>query len=76
MKTAISLPDPLFKAVDRTAKRLGISRSELFARAVASYLENAAEVTAALDRVYRDEPGTVDPTLARLQRRAVTREDW
>ena len=76
MKTAISLPDPLFKAVDRTAKRLGISRSELFARAVSSYLGRAEQVTAALDRVYGRDGGAVDPELAKLQRRTLPQEDW
>ncbi|MEK7329802.1 MAG: ribbon-helix-helix protein, CopG family, partial [Candidatus Eisenbacteria bacterium] len=33
MKTAISLPDSLFRSGDALAKRLGVSRSELFARA-------------------------------------------
>ena len=35
MKTAISLPDPLFKSADALARRLGVSRSELFANAMA-----------------------------------------
>jgi predicted DNA-binding protein len=38
MKTAISLPDETFRRVDRAAKRLGVSRSEFFARAAESWL--------------------------------------
>lgn len=41
MKTAISLPDELFEAMDRAARALGVSRSELFARAAAAYLERS-----------------------------------
>jgi metal-responsive CopG/Arc/MetJ family transcriptional regulator len=38
MKTAISLSDDTFRRVDRAAKRLGVSRSEFFARAAESWL--------------------------------------
>jgi metal-responsive CopG/Arc/MetJ family transcriptional regulator len=39
MKTAISLPDATFRRVDRAAKRLGVSRSALFARAAERWLD-------------------------------------
>lgn len=39
MKTAISLPDDTFHRVDRAAKRLGVSRSQFFARAAESWLD-------------------------------------
>ena len=39
MKTAISLPDDTFRRVDAAAKRLGVSRSEFFARAAERWLE-------------------------------------
>lgn len=32
MKTAISIPDPIFEAAEGFARRLGMSRSELYAR--------------------------------------------
>ena len=38
MKTAISLPDKLFHEADVFAERAGLSRSELYATAVAEYL--------------------------------------
>jgi len=38
MKTAISLPDETFRRVDDAAKRLGVSRSEFFARAAERWL--------------------------------------
>lgn len=40
MKTAISLSDETFQRVDRAAKRLGLSRSELFARAAENWLDS------------------------------------
>jgi metal-responsive CopG/Arc/MetJ family transcriptional regulator len=39
MKTAISLDDELLQQVDKTARRMGLSRSRLFALAVADFLQ-------------------------------------
>jgi metal-responsive CopG/Arc/MetJ family transcriptional regulator len=39
MKTAISVPDDTFQRVEQTAKRLGVSRSEFYARAAQSWLD-------------------------------------
>jgi len=36
MKTAISLPDKLFESADALARRLGLSRSQLVATALAA----------------------------------------
>jgi metal-responsive CopG/Arc/MetJ family transcriptional regulator len=38
VKTAISLPDATFHRADAAAKRLGLSRSEFFARAAERWL--------------------------------------
>lgn len=76
VKTAISIPDELFAAGDRLARRLGMSRSELYARALSRYLAGAddAEVTAALDHVYAEDGDQMDPALIEAQRRALGRE--
>ena len=42
MKTAISLPDDTYEQATRQARALGISRSEFFARAARSYLDQLA----------------------------------
>lgn len=80
MKTAVSLPDDIFKEADRTAKQLGISRSELYARALEAYLakHRAAEITATLDRVYAEDAGRTDTVLAALQYGALAEDedDW
>jgi predicted DNA-binding protein len=39
VKTAISVPDETFERVERAAKRLGVSRSEFYARAARSWLD-------------------------------------
>src|SRR6187551_3736952 len=51
MKTAISLPDDVFERAENTAKRLKLSRSELYARALSEFLSRhtADEVTRAIN---------------------------
>ncbi len=77
MKIAISVPDPTFEAAERISKRLGISRSQLYSRAVEQYVEpyRREEVRAALAEVYSSEPSEVDPVLEELQAEAL-REEW
>jgi metal-responsive CopG/Arc/MetJ family transcriptional regulator len=52
VKTAISLPDQTFARVELAAARLGVSRSEFFARAAERWLRELddAQTTAAIDR--------------------------
>jgi metal-responsive CopG/Arc/MetJ family transcriptional regulator len=53
MKTAISLPDDTFQRVDHAARRLGVSRSEFFARAAERWLDTLEDdgTTEAINRV-------------------------
>ncbi|MFQ5474016.1 MAG: CopG family ribbon-helix-helix protein [Dehalococcoidia bacterium] len=78
MKTAISLPDELFESADALARRLGLSRSELYATAVAEYLakHRSEDVTARLNEVFADEPSGVDPELRSAQARSVSSAKW
>jgi metal-responsive CopG/Arc/MetJ family transcriptional regulator len=78
MKTAISIPDPLFEQADRMARQLGLSRSQLYAVAVESFLKDHEQqsVTAALDRIYSEEPSALEPVLARLQAAHLAKDEW
>lgn len=78
MKTAISVPDSLFKSADALAGRLGVSRSELYARAVAEYVakHREAKVTERLNAVYGVESRSKDPALPRAARRTLGRSEW
>jgi len=78
MKTAISIPDPLFAAAESVARRLGLSRSALYARAVEAYVRahRGQGVTEALDALYAAEESAVDPLLDHLQAASLRREDW
>jgi len=79
MKTTISLPDDLFHAADRHAKRHGKSRSQLYAEALAEYLTRHApdEVTNAMNGVIErlgEPPAT--PFVDAVARRALEHTDW
>ena len=78
MKTAISLPDDLFESADALAQRLGVSRSELYATAVAEFLakHQATKVTERLDRVYAQRPSRLEPQLGRAQARSLRTAEW
>ncbi len=55
VKTAISLPDETYEQATRQAAELGISRSEFFARAARSYLDELAShsLTQQIDEALR-----------------------
>lgn len=78
MKTAISLPDALFKSGDLLAKRLGVSRSELYARALADYVakHKASQFTQRLNAVYAVEESRIDTTTMAAQVCTLPRESW
>jgi hypothetical protein len=78
MKTAISIPDPLFQAANALAARLGVSRSELIARAVSSYVvqHDDSAVTRRLDEIYAVAGAQPDPALVRAQARLLRDEGW
>ena len=63
MKTAVSLPDQVFQAAERHAKRAHKSRSQLYAEALAEYLTRHSpdEVTEAMNRVLEDLGGDSAP---------------
>ncbi len=78
MKTAISIPDEIFTAAEQTAKRLGVSRSELYSNAVRDYIEShiAEEITEKLNQVYCTEKSSLDPNLRSMQSSTLGREEW
>jgi metal-responsive CopG/Arc/MetJ family transcriptional regulator len=78
MKTAISIPDDLFESADALARRLGVSRSELYATAVAEFLakHQGRKVTERLDQVYGEQASRLDPKLRRAQARTLRAAEW
>jgi len=78
MKTAISLPDKVFDSADLLAKKLKVSRSQLYAKAIEEFVSEHARLSVRekLDRTYAAEASTIDPAVARAQTAALAREDW
>jgi metal-responsive CopG/Arc/MetJ family transcriptional regulator len=78
MKTAISLPDSVFEQAEALAQQLGLSRSELYAKALQAYLKrhNRDQILLKLNQVYARESSELDPVMARMQFMSLPREDW
>jgi antitoxin MazE6 len=78
MKVALSIPDELFESAETLGKRLGLSRSRLYATALADFLakHRGRRVTEQLNAVYGAEDSRLDSRAQRLQRRSLERDVW
>jgi hypothetical protein len=78
MKTAISIPDPIFDAAEELATTLGMSRSQLYTTAIKRYLDSFSDeaVTQALNELYADSTETADPILMKMQMLSLPQEEW
>jgi metal-responsive CopG/Arc/MetJ family transcriptional regulator len=78
MKTAVSLPDRLFRAAEQHAQRAQKSRSQLYAEALAEYLARHApdEVTEAMNRVVDQVAAEPDAFAGAAARRVLERTEW
>jgi metal-responsive CopG/Arc/MetJ family transcriptional regulator len=73
MKAAVSIPDPVFKAADQLAHRMGVSRSRLYSVALERFVQEHDDevITARLNEVYATESSTLDPVLQSIQTRSL-----
>jgi len=79
MKTAISLPDALFRSAEQFAKRARRSRSRLYAEALTEYLARHApdEVTEEMNRVVEQlGDSSADRFVAAAGRRRLQSVEW
>ena len=80
MKTAISIPDELFGIAERLARHLGMSRSELYQRAVAAFVHRHRDdmITQQLDDVYTlaSSRRGLDAATRQMQAQSIDQEDW
>ena len=82
VKTAISLPEPLFERADAFARQQRISRSQLFARAVEEFLRHheSQALLESLNRVYEDVSPTPEEKEVRLlmkqKQREMVKSEW
>lgn len=78
MKTAISIPDSVFEAAEKFAHRIGVSRSQLYTKAVEEYLKEFQNqsVTKKLDEIYSAESSRLDRTDHTLQYASLPKDEW
>jgi metal-responsive CopG/Arc/MetJ family transcriptional regulator len=78
MKTAVSIPDPVFRSAERLARRLKKSRSQLYAEAVAEYVarREPEAVTEAMNAVCADVDTRADAFVRTAARRVLERSEW
>jgi metal-responsive CopG/Arc/MetJ family transcriptional regulator len=78
MKTAISIPNDIFVSAESLAKRLNMSRSELYTHAIKQYIAECrhAGVKEKLDQVYASETASVDPAVLNAQAISIPMEEW
>jgi metal-responsive CopG/Arc/MetJ family transcriptional regulator len=78
MKTAVSMPDTLFREAEAAARRLKVSRSQLYAIAIAEFLERRQTnaITDRLNEVYTLRPARLDPALHRAQIKSLSKDSW
>jgi hypothetical protein len=78
MKTAVSLPDRLYKDAEKAAKSMGIPRSQLFAQALEEFITHHTkeDITGILNKVYSNGSDTSDVENVSIERiRELTKND-
>jgi metal-responsive CopG/Arc/MetJ family transcriptional regulator len=81
MKTAISLPNPLFEEAEATAKELGMSRSKLIQTALEEFLKRRRDdaITESIERYiakYGSELSEEDEVWLAHNRELLRRVEW
>jgi len=78
MKVAVSIPEDLFATAESLGKRMGVSRSRLYATALAEFLakHQGRKTTERLNRVYAGAESRLDAPFRRLQARSLGGDEW
>ena len=78
MKTAISIPDPIFDSAERLADRMKKSRSQVYSEAVAEYVarHDPDTLTERINAVCNDVDTSPDSFLDEAARRALANTEW
>jgi metal-responsive CopG/Arc/MetJ family transcriptional regulator len=80
MKTAISIETPLLEETDRTARKLGVSRSRLVSLALKNYLRQSRnlEIVEQLNHVYggQDVAERPSPVQRKTKFRSIIKDPW
>jgi predicted transcriptional regulator len=78
MKTAVSIPDEIFKKADIIARRTKRSRSRIYSDALREYVARHSpdEVTEAMNRVIDDIGQPCDEFAAKASARVLEKVEW
>src|SRR5258707_14763886 len=78
MKTAVSVPDDLFRQAEAAARRLRMSRSRLFTTALSEFLDRQQSnaVTDRLNEVYSHRRAKVGFALYRAPTKYLDKDSW
>jgi metal-responsive CopG/Arc/MetJ family transcriptional regulator len=78
MKTAVSVPDEVFDAAERLARRTKRSRSRVFSDALREYVarHSPEEVTDAVNKACAEIGDTRDRFVAEAARHILERTEW
>jgi len=78
MKTAVSIPDDVYRGAEILARRTKKSRSRLVSDALREYLARHApdDVTEAMDRACAEVGGTKDQFSIAAARRILEHSEW
>lgn len=78
MKTAVSVPNEVYKQAEELARRTGRTRSEIYSTALRDYLAHhqAVPVTAAMDEALDEIDPQADPFLDAVARETLVEAEW
>jgi metal-responsive CopG/Arc/MetJ family transcriptional regulator len=78
MKVAVSIPDDLFESAEIVSRKLKITRSRLYATALADYVgkHQGRKVTERLNTVYETESSRLEPAVRRAQKKVLGAGPW
>jgi antitoxin MazE6 len=78
MKTAVSIPDPVFTSAERLAERMKKSRSQLYSEALAEYVDrhDPDTITDRINAVCDEVDTRPDPFSSEAARRILAATEW
>jgi metal-responsive CopG/Arc/MetJ family transcriptional regulator len=78
MKTAISISDDVFQEAEKTAMKLGLSRSKLYSLAIEEFVQNHSTdmITTKLNELYDKADSKLDNDIVQATYDLFVQENW
>jgi hypothetical protein len=78
METVVTIPDDVFRKAEDLAAALGLSRSEIYAAALAEFIRERRDlyITERLNEVYVKDDSDLDPVIQQMQTASLPVEQW